>query len=156
MNITATLLAQSVVFLIFVWFCHRFIWPFLRQAMRERQETIAEGLEAAEQAQKDLEAAQDRADERLREAREEARQIVDQARGQAAQMIEQARAEAREEGERLKQAAAAEMEQDVNRVKEALRAQVATLAVQGAERILSASIDRRRHGELLDRLAGEL
>ena len=71
-------------------------------------------------------------------------------------MIEQARAEAREEGERLKEAAAAEMEQDANRVKEALRAQVAALAVQGAERILSASIDRRRHGELLDRLAGEL
>jgi F-type H+-transporting ATPase subunit b len=156
MNITATLLAQSAVFLIFVWFCHRFIWPFLRQAMRERQETIAEGLEAAERAQQDLEAAQDRAEARLSEAREEARQIVDQARGQAAQMIEQARAEAREEGERLKQAAAAEMEQDANRVKEALRAQVAALAVQGAERILSASIDRRRHSELLDRLAGEL
>lgn len=156
MNITATLLAQSVVFLIFVWFCHRFIWPFLRQAMRERQKTIADGLEAAEQAQQDLAAAQDRADARLREAREEARQIVDQARGQATQMIEQARAEAREEGERLKQAAAAEVEQDVNRVKEALRAQVAALAVQGAERILSASIDRRRHSELLDRLAGEL
>ncbi len=156
MNITATLLAQSAVFLIFVWFCHRFIWPFIRQAMRERQETIAEGLEAAEQAQKDLEAAQERADARLSEARQEARRIVDQARGQAAQMIEQARAEAREEGERLKQAAAAEMEQDVNRVKEALRGQVASLAVQGAERILSDSIDRRRHGELLDRLAAEL
>ena len=95
MNITATLLAQSVVFLIFVWFCHRFIWPFLRQAMRERQKTIADGLEAAEQAQKDLELAQERADAKLREAREEARQIVDQARGQATQMIEQARAEAR-------------------------------------------------------------
>ena len=71
-------------------------------------------------------------------------------------MIEQARAEAREEGERLKQAATAEIEQDVNRVKEALRGQVATLAVEGAERILSASIDRRRHSELLDRLAAEL
>ncbi len=156
MNITATLLAQSAVFLIFVWFCHRFIWPFLSQAMRERQKTIADGLEAAERAQKDLELAQDRADARLREAREEARQIVDQARGQATQMIEQARRDARDEGERLKEVAAAEIEQEVNRVKEALRAQVAVLAVQGAERILVASIDRRRHRELLDRLSGEL
>ena len=48
------------------------------------------------------------------------------------------------------------MAQEVNRAKETLRAEVADLAVLGAERILEASIDRDRHDVLLDRVAAEL
>ena len=156
MNLNLTLIGQSITFVIFVWFCYKFIWPFILEAMRERQKTIGEGLAAAERAEKDLELAQDRATQELREARGEAQQIIEQARGQAAQMIEQAKTDAREEGERLKEAAVAEIEQEVNRAKEALRGQVASLAVQGAERILDASIDRGQHAALLDKLASEL
>lgn len=156
MNLNLTLFGQSFTFIVFVWFCYKFIWPFIIEAMRERQKTIADGLVAAERAQKDLELAQDRATEQLRDAKGEAQQIVDQARAQAAQMIEQAKQDAREEGERLKEAAVAEIAQEVNRAKEGLRTQVAALAVQGAERILDASIDRGQHGVLLDKLAAEL
>lgn len=156
MNITATIIGQSVTFLIFVWFCHRFIWPPLIAAMRERQKTIADGLAASERAVKDLALSQEGAADRLRKAKEEAAQIIEQARGRAVMMIEEAKNDARAEGERQKEAARAEIDQDVNRAKEKLRAQVAALAVTGAEKVLQASIDRTRHAELLDKLVAEL
>jgi F-type H+-transporting ATPase subunit b len=155
-NINVTLLLQSVTFLVFVAFCWKFIWPPVINAMRERQKAIADGLASAERAEKDLGLAQQRAAEHLREAKDEARNIIEQARQRAALMIEEAKLDARAEGERQKDAARAEIDLEVNRAKEALRGQVAGLAVSGAERILKASVDRARHAELLSKLAAEL
>ena len=151
-----TLLGQTLTFIVFVYFCKRLIWPPVINAMRERQTAIAEGLASAERAGKDLELAQERATEELREARGEAQQIIEQARGRANQMIDEAKAEAKEEGERIKEAARAEVEQEMNRAKETLRAQVAALSVAGAEKVLGASVDEAKHGELLSQLAGDL
>ena len=156
MNITFTLIGQSIAFFIFVGFCWKFIWPFLIQAMRERQETLAAGLENAAKAERDLEHAQARAEEALNEARAQARGIVDEARGQAAQMIENAKVDAESERARILAAAQSDVAQEMNRAKETLRAQVADLAVAGAERILEASIDRDRHDALLNRIAADL
>lgn len=147
---------QSIAFLVFVWFCWKFIWPFLIRAMRERQETIATGLENAAKAERDLQQAQTRAEEALNEARAEARGIIEDARGQAAQMIENAKADADAERERILAAAQADAAQEVNRAKETLRSEVADLAVTGAEKILETSIDRNRHDALLRRLAADL
>ncbi|MGB0361337.1 MAG: F0F1 ATP synthase subunit B, partial [Endozoicomonas sp.] len=58
--------------------------------------------------------------------------------------------------DRLKAAAAAEIEQDANRAREALRAQVAILAIAGAERILGEHLDEAANGKLVDDLAAEL
>jgi F-type H+-transporting ATPase subunit b len=156
MTLNLTLIGQSITFLVFVWTCWKFIWPPLVNAMQERQKAIGEGLAAAERAEKDLQLAQERATDNLREAKEEAAKILEQARGQANQMIENAKNDARAEGERLKEAQRAEIEQEVNRAKETLRKQVAVLAVTGAERVLGASVDADRHGELLDKIAAEL
>jgi F-type H+-transporting ATPase subunit b len=156
MNLNFTMIGQTVTFIVFVWACWKWIWPLLIDAMRERQEAIAEGLSAAERAAKDLELAQERATDQLKDAREEAASLIEQARSRANQMIEDAKNDAREEGERLKEAARAEIEQEVNRAKETLRAQVATLAVAGAEQVLGDSVDASRHSALLDKLAAEL
>lgn len=151
-----TLIGQTLTFIVFVYFCTKFIWPPVINAMRERQKAIAEGLSSAERAEKDLELARERATEQLREARSEAQQIIEQARGRANQMIEEAKNDAREEGERIKEAARAEIDQEVNRAKESLRAQVAVLSVVGAERVLGASVDADKHSELLNALAADL
>lgn len=156
MNLNFTIFGQSIVFVIFVWFCLKYIWPLLISAMRERQQSIADGLEAAERAEKDLELAQRGAADHIKEARDEAGEIIEQARRRAVQMIEEAKLQAREEGDRVKEGAEAEIEHSVNRAREELREEVATLAVAGAERILSETIDRERHRALLDQLAAEL
>ena len=88
MNLTATLLGQSLTFAVFVWFCMKFIWPPLVNAMRERQEAIAAGLRASEEADKKLAEAATGAEAELAQAKEEAAGIIEQARNRPNQMIE--------------------------------------------------------------------
>ena len=71
-------------------------------------------------------------------------------------MVEDAKNDAREEGERMIEAARAEIEQESNRAKEALRGQVSALVISGAEQVLEGSVDASKHNELLDKLAAEL
>lgn len=156
MNLNLTLIGQSITFLIFIAFCWKFIWPFIIQAMAERQKLIAEGLEAADRAGRDLELAQEKATTQMRKAKEEAASIVDQANKRASQIVEEAKEQARVEGDRIKAGAQADIEQQINRAKEDLRAQVAGLVVAGAEKILESSIDQAQHEALLNKLAAEL
>lgn len=156
MNLNLTLIGQSLTFFLFAWFCMKYIWPLLKNAMRERQETIAQGLAAGEEAEKKLAEAESGAEEERIRAKAEAAQIIEQARQRAAQMVEDARNDAREEGDRLVEAAHAEIDQEINRAREALRQQVAALAISGAEKVLEETIDADRHSQMLERLAAEL
>ncbi len=156
MNINATLIGQSITFFIFVWFCLKFIWPPIRNAMAEREQKIADGLQAADRAQHDLELAKEKVVQELHEAKQQASVIIEQANKRSAQIVDEAKQQAREEGDRLKVAAQAEIEQEVNRAREKLRRQVSTLAVAGAEKILQSSIDVGAHNELVEKLAAEL
>ncbi len=156
MNIGLTLFAQSLVFILFVAFCMKYVWPLLKAAMEERRQSIAQGLAAAEEAERKLGEAHSGAQEELANARAEAAQIIEQARQRGSQMIEEAKNEARAEGERLLESARMEVAQEVNRAKEGLRRQVAALALQGAERVLEERIDRGRHERMLEKLAAEL
>nr|WP_267956614.1 F0F1 ATP synthase subunit B [Halomonas sp. MCCC 1A17488] len=151
-----TLIGQTIAFAIFVWFCIKYVWPPISTALHERQKRIAEGLDAASRASRDLELAQEQASQTLRESKEQASQILEQANKRSAQMVEEAREQARAEGERLIASARAEIDQEVQRAKDELRAQVSSLAVVGAERVLEASVDEKAHRKLLDKLAAEL
>ncbi|WP_150305599.1 F0F1 ATP synthase subunit B [Pseudomonas saliphila] len=156
MNINLTLFGQTIAFAIFVWFTMKFVWPPITQAMQERQKKIAEGLDAAGRAQRDLGLAQEKASNTLRETKEQATQIIEQANKSANLIVEDAKQQARSEGERLIAAAKVEIEQEMNRAKDQLRAQVAILAIQGAERILESEVDPKAHSELVNKLASQL
>ncbi len=156
MNINLTLIGQMITFALFVIFCMKYIWPPIVAAMQERAVKIADGLEAADRAGRDLELAQERATKRLHEAKEEASVIIEAANKRGSQIVEEAKDQAREEGNRLKTAAQAEIEQEVNRAKEQLRGQVGSLAIAGAEKVLEASIDENAHKALVEKLAASL
>ncbi|QQD18282.1 F0F1 ATP synthase subunit B [Spongiibacter nanhainus] len=156
MNINLTLIGQSIAFLFFVWFTYAFVWGAIRKMMEEREKQIADGLDAADRAGRDLELAQEKATKQLREAKAEAASIIEAANKRANQIVDEAKDNARTEGERIKAAAQAEVEQEVNRAKEALRAQVAALALAGAEKVLDASIDESVHKDMVDKLAASL
>lgn len=156
MNINATLIGQSVAFLIFVLFCMKYVWPPVITALQERQKKIADGLDAANRAARDLELAQEKSGQQLREAKAQAAEIIEQSKKRAAQLVEEAREQARVEADRVKAQALAEIEQELNSAKDALRAQVGALAVGGAEKILGATIDQNAHAELVNKLAAEI
>ncbi|WP_372777038.1 F0F1 ATP synthase subunit B [Litorivivens sp.] len=156
MNINLTLIGQSIAFLFFIWFSYAFVWKAIRAAMDEREKQIADGLEAADRAGRDLELAQEKASKHLKEAKAEAAGIIESANKRANQIVDEAKEQARTEADRIKTAAQAEVEQEVNRAKEQLRSQVATLALAGAEKVLEASVDEAKHKDMLDKLAAQL
>ncbi len=156
MNLNVTLVAQAIVFLVFIAFTIKFVWPPLLRAIEARQKEIADGLAAAEQGRRSLETSNTQANEAIRQARSRATEILSQAEKRSAQMIDEARQAAREEGAREKTAAKAEIDQEVTRAREQLRAQVAALAVAGAEKILRREVDAKAHAELLDGIKRQL
>ena len=156
MNINFSLIAQAVAFALFIWFTIKFVWPPLLAAIEARQKQIADGLAAGEQGRKSLEASTRQAEEAIKEARARAADIVSQAEKRAAQLVEEAKGAAKDEGAREKAAAKAEIGQEVQRAREALREQVAALAVAGAEKILRREVDARSHAELLDGIKRQL
>ena len=156
MNLNITMVAQAITFFVFIFFCAKFIWPPLTNAITARQKQVADGLAAAEEGRQSLERSALKADEEIGKARARAAEIVAQAEKRVSQMIEEAKNAARDEGNREKTAAKAEIEQEVSRAREALRLQVAALAVAGAEKILRREVDAKTHADLLQAVQAEL
>ena len=156
MSINATLIAQLIVFLILVWFTMSFVWPPIVKALDERAQKISEGLSAADKAKADLAQANKRVEEQLSSARTDAAQRLADAERLAPSMVEEAKTRANDEGAKIVAAAKAEAEQEAIKAREALREQVALLAVKGAEQILKREVNAGVHADLLSRLKVEL
>jgi F-type H+-transporting ATPase subunit b len=156
MNLNATLIVQTLVFLILGWITMKFIWPPLTAALSERQKKIADGLAAADKGEKSLVEAQANVAELVKDARVQATKIVDQASRRANEVIDEAKLTATAEGQRLVTAARAEVQLDQSRAREQLRKEVAALAVAGASKLLGREIDARAHADLLEKLAVEI
>ena len=156
MSINATLFVQAIVFAILVWFTMKFVWPPIAAALDERAAKIADGLAAADKAKSELASANARVEQELAQSRNETATRPADAERRAQAMIEEAKARATEEGNKIIAAAKAEAEQQAVQVREALREQVAVLAVKGAEQILRKEVNAGVHADLLSRLKTEL
>ena len=151
-----TLVIQGLAFFAVAWLVMKFGWPHIIAAIEERQQKIAEGLAAADNAQKSLAQAEEKANEELKAARAKANEIIDQAHQRANQIVDQAKLDAVAEAGRQKALADAEIDAASNRAREELRKQVSALAVTGAEKLLKREIDANAHKALLDELAAEI
>ncbi|MFZ5503559.1 MAG: F0F1 ATP synthase subunit B [Pseudomonadota bacterium] len=156
MNINATLLAQTIMFALFVWFCMKFVWPPIVTALEERKKQIADGLADAERAKHDLELASKRSADILREAKEKAGDVIANAEKRGAEIVEDEKLRAKQEADRIIAGAKAEIDQEVFRAKEQLRTQVSAVALAGASKILGREIDAKAHNDLLDKLVAEI
>ena len=151
-----TLIGQSIAMIVFVWFCMKFIWPPLLEAIEARQKEIADGLAAAERGEQSLQKAQAEAEQIVDEARKQATGILDQAHARASEIVSEGKSDGVKERERQLVAAKSEIEQEANRAREELRGQVSAIAIAGAEKILNREIDDKSHDDILGKLASEL
>jgi F-type H+-transporting ATPase subunit b len=156
MNINLTLIGQTIAFIVFVWFCLKFIWPHIIKAMDERKTRIAEGLAAGERGLHEQELAKQRAVTLIREAKEQAKEILAQAHRRGDEIVDEAKNDGRVEGERMLRAAESEIQQQINQTREQLRAEVVKLSLQGAQQVLGREVDEKAHTEQLNRLAAQL
>tara|TARA_B100001167_G_scaffold190735_1_gene158247 strand:+ start:55 stop:525 length:471 start_codon:yes stop_codon:yes gene_type:complete len=156
MNFNYTLIGQLLAFILFVWFCMKYVWPPMMKALEEREKEISDGLDAASRGKRELEEAKVKKAEVLEEAKNEAAELVSQANQRANQLVEDAKTSAEEEAERIKITAQSDIDQNTKRAKEELRSEVAALIVAGTEKILKAEIDQKKNSDLLDEIAREL
>jgi len=155
-NLNATIFFQMLVFFVLGWFTMKFVWPPLTKAIDERRQKIADGLAASEAAKTELAQAQARVSLIEASAKTETHARIVESEKQAAALVEQGRRDAEAERARILEEARIEAEQAVARARDALRADVAALAVKGAEQILQREIDAKAHAELLDKLRAQL
>jgi len=155
-NINLTLVVQMIVFVVLIWFTMKVVWPMILGPMEERSKKIAAGLAAGDKGQQELAQARDRADAILREARERATQIVEQAQRQANDLVDQAKGTATSEGARLVEQAKQQIELETSHAREALRREVATIAVTAASKVLEREINPQTHADLLSKLATQI
>jgi len=155
-NLNATLFFQMIVFFVLAWFTMKFVWPPMMKAMDDRRQKIADGLAAADKGKADLAQAQARISLIEASSKTENHARILEAEKQAAGIIDEARREAEAEKARIVAQAKVDAEQEVKRARDALRGDVANLAIKGAEQILKREVDAKAHAELLDQLKAQL
>jgi F-type H+-transporting ATPase subunit b len=156
MDINLTLFMQAAAFAAFIWFTARFVWPPLMRAIDARQKQIADGLAAGEQGRESLASTEKRIADMMTEAKTRSSEIIAQGDKLKTETIEAAKAQAKTEADRILAGAKSEIEQEVMRAKEALRNQVADLAVAGASKILKREVDAKAHADLLAAIRQQL
>ncbi|WP_310264553.1 F0F1 ATP synthase subunit B [Roseateles saccharophilus] len=156
MFINASLIVQMIVFLILVGFTMKYVWPPIIKALDERAAKIKDGLSAADKAKAELAGAEAQIAKELAATKAESGKLISDAEKRAAAIVDAAKGKAEEEGAKILAAAKADAEQQVSRAREALREQVAALAVKGAEQILQKEVNAGVHADLLARLKTEL
>ena len=156
MSITGTLIVQIIVFLLLVAFTMKFVWPPIAKALDERAQKVADGLAAADKAKSELASANKRVEQELAASRNEHAQRLADAERRGHQIIEEAKLRATDEAAKIVAAAKTEANQQMMHARDALRDQVAALAVKGAEQILRKEVSPAVHADLLSRLKTEL
>lgn len=156
MNLNLTLVGQAIAFAIFVTFCMRNVWPPVIQALRERQEKIAQGLAEAEKGAQRREEVEAEIATMLQDAKAQAAEIVAQAQKQRNEMIEKAAGEATAKQEQIASKAMADLDREVVGARETLRKQVGSLAVDGARRILGGEVNEGSHSQVIDDLIKQI
>jgi F-type H+-transporting ATPase subunit b len=156
MNINATLLGQTVAFVIFIAICWKYVWPPIIAIMEEREKRIADGLEAAKKADDSLEEAQLAFDQEMNKAKTEAAEILEKANTRASQIVSDATTKAETEAKKILTSASKTIDNDVNKAKEELRHKMSELIIETSEKILGEEITPDKHQELLAKAASEL
>ena len=156
MNINATLIVQIITFALFIWFTMKFVWTPLSKVMDDRNKTIADGLAAADKGQQAEADARTAAEAEIARAKEQAAEILNKAEKRKNEIIDEAKDDAKTEAERIRTAAEAEIEQEVNRAREQLRGQVASIVLAGASKVLEKEIDESAHADLVGQLVKEI
>ena len=147
--------AQAVSFLLFLAILYFAAFKRIGGVLEERRSAIEQGLRDAEQARHDREGAEAERIATLNEARREANEILTRSQKVAQESREADIAATREELDRLRTRATAEIEAEKHRAMTELRAEVADLALSAASRVVGESMTDARQRRLVEQFLTE-
>lgn len=133
------------------------LWPRINSMLQERTDKIEGGLQRAEEAQQQAQQVLAQYQQQLAAARHEAARLREEAKEQGAAILAEMRAQAQAEARRITEAARSQIEADRQQAFAALRAEIGTLSVQLASKIVGESLaDSARQSRVVDRFLAEL
>ena len=151
------LVIGSIAFLVVFALLAKVLMPRIAATLAERTDYIEGGLKRAEDAQAEANRVLGAYRSQLADARHEAARLREQAKEEAAQIVAQGRADGVAERERVIASANSQIEADRQQALTALRAEVGSLAVELASRIVGESLaDDARQSRMVDRFLAEL
>ena len=146
-----------VAFALLLAFLSKFVFPMFEKAYADRTAAIEGGIERAEKAQAEANAALEQYKSQLAEARNEAARIRDEAREQGKQIVDQLTAEAREAAARITARGEEQLAAERQQVVTQLRGEIGRIAIELAERVVGESLaDDERQQRVVDRFLAEL
>jgi F-type H+-transporting ATPase subunit b len=131
--------------------------PRITTVLDERTEKIEGGLQKAEELQAEAKRVLEQYQAQLQDARHEAARLREEAKEQGAGIIAEMREQAQAEARRITEAAQAQIAADRQQAFASLRAEVGTLSVQLASKIVGESLDdEARQSRVVDRFLAEI
>ncbi len=154
---TSEVIVGFIAFSLLYMVLRRAVVPRFEKAFATRTDAIQGGMERAEKAQREAEAALNQYKEQLADARGEAQTIREEARAQGAVIIEEMRMKAQEEAARISASAAAAIDAERQQAINSLRNEVGALATELASKIVGEALeDQVRQSRIVDRFLSEL
>ena len=151
------LVLGTIAFALICFVLMKFVFPQMEKTFRARVDAIEGGLKRAEVAQAEANELLEKYRAQLAEARTEAARIRDEARADAEGIRQDVLAKAREESDRIITAGRDQLAAQRESIVRDLRAEVGTLAVDLASRIVGESLaDEARSRGTVDRFINEL
>lgn len=148
---------MMLAFLVVFGILAKYGFPAITNMVDERNKYIDESLRKAHEAQERLANIEREADAILQDAREKQAQLLKEATETRDAIVGKAQEKAREEGARLLSEAKAEIEAEKQNAIRGIRAQVAELSVQVAEKVLRQNLSSDANQmNLIDRLLDEV
>lgn len=141
MNLNATMLGQTISFILFVWFCMKYIWNPLISIIENRQKKIADNLELIKQSEINSKKAHNEALTYLKQARIKAQEIIKQADDCKTKILYKAQYEAQIERNKIINQAQEQIKQEKKRASNELRKKIGQLVIESTEKIINRSIN---------------
>ncbi len=151
-----TLLGEILTFMVLVWFTMKYVWPPIIQTINDRQKKIADGLEAADRGQRNLELAQQNSIQIIRQAKSKADDLLSLAEEDVVKIIEDGRQKAHEEGKRLLELARVDIEKEKLSTRNDLRKRAGKASLLIAEKIMRANMTSATNDQLVEQLISEI
>ena len=154
---TGLLFWMTITFLVVLFILWKWGFPVITGMVNERKAFIDDSLKKAHEAHEKLANIQKEGESILQEAREKQAQILKEAAETRDAIVEKAQQKAKAEGARLLDEARSEIESEKQNAIRDIRAQVAQLSVQIAEKILRQNLDSdKKQMDMINRLLDEV
>lgn len=156
LDIDATLIVQIISFLVLLVILRVFAYRPLLDGLEKRSQYIEQNIKSAEQQKAEAEQIKAEYQAELKNARQEAQSIIERATKASEERSKEIVGEARDEAERLKKSAVAEIELEKQKALTELRTHVAALSVLAAGKIIEKNLDPATQGALVDEFIKEV